>query len=67
MGVTMRTTLVLPDRLINEAMKLTHCKTKTEVIKNALANLITKENIRQLKKYYGRIKLDIDLDSIRKR
>jgi Bacterial antitoxin of type II TA system, VapB len=67
MGVTMRTTLILPDRLVNEAMKLTHCKTKTALIKNALTNLITKENIKQLKKYYGQVKLDIDLDLLRKR
>ena len=63
----MRTTLVLPDRLVNEAMKLTRCKTKTDLIKSALANLITKENIKQLKSYYGKVKLDIDLDCLRKR
>jgi Arc/MetJ family transcription regulator len=63
----MRTTLILPDRLVAEAMRLTRCKTKTEVIKNALANLIARENIKQLKKYYGQVKLDIDLDRLRKR
>lgn len=63
----MRTTLILPDRLVNEAMRLTQCKTKTDLIKNALSNLITKENIKQLKRYYGQVKLDIDLESLRKR
>ncbi|MBU4404068.1 MAG: type II toxin-antitoxin system VapB family antitoxin [Candidatus Aminicenantes bacterium] len=63
----MRTTLILPDRLVNEAMRLTRCKTKTDLIKTALSNLITKENIKQLKKYYGQVKLDIDLDRLRKR
>ena len=67
MEVDMRTTLILPDRLVNEAMRLTHCKTKTKVIKDALSNLITRENIKQLKKYYGQVKLDIDLDNLRKR
>jgi hypothetical protein len=67
MEVAMRTTLVLPDRLVNEAMRLSHCKTKTDLIKNALSNLITKENIKQLKSYYGKVKLDIDLDCLRKR
>jgi hypothetical protein len=67
MEVAMRTTLILPDSLVNEAMKLSHCKTKTDLIKNALSNLITKENIKQLKSYYGKIKLDIDLDRLRKR
>jgi len=67
MEVAMRTTLILPDSLVNEAMRLSHCKTKTDLIKNALANLITKENIKQLKSYYGKVKLDIDLDCLRKR
>ncbi len=56
----MRTTLDLPDQLINEAMKLTCQKTKTGVIKIALLNLIEKEKIKDLKKYYGKVDLDID-------
>jgi hypothetical protein len=67
MEVAVRTTLVLPDRLVNEAMRLSHCKTKTDLIKNALSNLITKENIKQLKNYFGKVKVDIDLDCLRKR
>jgi hypothetical protein len=63
----MRTTLVLPDQLIGEAMKLTKEKTKTGVIKIALLNLIEKEKIKDLKKYYGKVDLDIDLNVLRKR
>ena len=63
----MRTTLVLPDQLIGEAMKLTKEKTKTGVIKIALLNLIEKEKIKDLKKYYGKVNLDIDLNILRKR
>jgi hypothetical protein len=63
----MRTTLVLPDQLIGEAMKLTKEKTKTGVIKIALLNLIEKEKIKDLKKYYGKVDLDIDLNALRKR
>jgi hypothetical protein len=63
----MRTTLVLPDQLIGEAMKLTKEKTKTGVIKIALLNLIEKEKIKDLKKYYGKVDLDIDLNILRKR
>jgi hypothetical protein len=63
----MRTTLVLPDQLIGEAMKLTKEKTKTGVIKIALLNLIEKEKIKDLKKYYGKVNLDIDLNALRKR
>ena len=63
----MRTTLDLPDDLINEAMKITKCKTKTELIKIALKNLIIKEKIQGLKKYYGQVSLDIDVSGLRNR
>ena len=63
----MRTTLDLPENLISEAMTVTHAKTKTEVIKLALQNLIQKENIKDIKKYFGKIDLDIDLDIMRNR
>jgi hypothetical protein len=63
----MRTTLDLPESLVSEAMTITHTKTKTEVIKLALQNLIQKENIRDLKNYFGKIDLDIDLDVVRNR
>jgi len=63
----MRTTIDIPEELINEAMKVTGKNTKTEVIKDALKNLIQKEKIKDIKKYYGTIQLDIDLNRIRKR
>jgi Arc/MetJ family transcription regulator len=67
MEAFMRTTLDLPEDLLKEAMALTHVKTKTEVIKKALQNLIQKEKIKDLKNYFGKVELDLDLDSIRKR
>lgn len=63
----MRTTLDLPETLLDEAMMLTNIQTKTEVIKTALVNLIQKEKIKDIKRLYGRLTLDIDLDSLRKR
>ena len=63
----MRTTLDLPEELLQEAMNLTHINTKTDVIKMALENLIQKEKIKELKNYFGKVDLDINLDSIRNR
>jgi hypothetical protein len=63
----MRTTLDLPDNIIYEAMQLTKMKTKTAVIKTALLNLIEKEKIKDIKKYYGKVNLDVDLNALRKR
>ena len=63
----MRTTLDLPEELLNEAMKATHIQTKTKVIITALEELIRKSKISGIKQFKGKIDLDIDLDSIRDR
>ncbi len=63
----MRTTLDLPERLIEDAMSITHAKTKTELIKIALENIINQEKRKNIRKYHGKISLDIDLDEFRER
>jgi Arc/MetJ family transcription regulator len=63
----MRTTLDLPENLLNEAMRVTHTETKTAVIVLALEELIRKSKISDLKKFKGKIELDINLDEIRVR
>ncbi len=63
----MRTTLDLPEELLSEAMQVTHLSTKTGVIVLALKELIKKSKLSDLKKYRGKIELDIDLDVIRNR
>jgi len=63
----MRTTLDLPETLLDEAMMVTNIQTKTEVIKTALVNLIQKEKIKDIKKFYGKIDLTIDMNDMRKR
>ncbi|MCD4715458.1 MAG: type II toxin-antitoxin system VapB family antitoxin [Desulfobacterales bacterium] len=63
----MRTTLDLPEDLIDEAMKASQSNTKTKVIITALEELIRKSNISGLKKYKGKVDLDIDMNTIRGR
>ncbi|GHV86540.1 hypothetical protein AGMMS50230_21480 [Spirochaetia bacterium] len=63
----MRTTLELPDTLLNEAMSLTNMSTKTALIKYALENIIQREKIKELVNYFGKVNLDIDLNKMRKR
>lgn len=63
----MRTTLDLPENLLNEAMDLTQLKTKTGVIIRALEELVRKSKVSGLKKYAGKIDFDIDLDELRGR
>ena len=63
----MRTTLDLPEALLQEAMQTTKIETKTKVIVTALEELIRRNKISELKKYKGKIDLDIDLNKIRSR
>jgi len=63
----MRTTLDLPEDLLNEAMEVAPAKTKTKAIILALQELIRKRNISKLKTYKGKIDLKIDMDAIRER
>ncbi len=63
----MRKTLDLPETLLTEAMQIYHISTKTEVIKFALTNLIQKEKVKGLNKFFGKVDLDINLDNVRDR
>ena len=63
----MRTTLDLPRELVEEAMTITKAKTKTELIKLSLLNIINQEKRNKLINIHGKLDLDIDLDILRKR
>ena len=63
----MRTTLDIPEKIITEAMHLTHAKTKTAVIITALESLIRQSKLAGIKKYKAKLDMDIDLSSLRKR
>ena len=63
----MRTTLNLPEQIISEGLKITHLKTKTELITTAVLELIRKHKLTMLKKFKGTIDLKINLDTLRDR
>ena len=63
----MRTTLDLPDVLMQDAMKVSHQKTKTAVIITALQELVRKNRLQELRHFKGRVNLDLDLNVARKR
>lgn len=65
--VAMRTTLDLPEDLMNEAMRVTCIKTKTQLIITALEELVRKSTISELKEFKGKVDLDMDLDTLRNR
>ena len=63
----MKTTIVLEDVKLKKAFALTKIKTKTELIDVALDNLIKRYQIQNIKKYFGKSYLKIDIYSMRKR
>ena len=63
----MRTTLDLPEKLMADAMKATHQRTKTAVIVTALEDLVRKSRIRKLRSFRGKVEIDVDLNASRKR
>ncbi|MEI6563055.1 MAG: type II toxin-antitoxin system VapB family antitoxin [bacterium] len=63
----MRTTLDLPDVLVQNAMKVSHQKTKTAVIISALQDLVRKSRLQELRQFKGQVNLDMNLNVLRKR
>ncbi len=63
----MRTTLDLPEPLIEEARQLLGYKSKTDTVVFSLTELIRRKRIEQLKEMMGRVHLDIDIPSSRRR
>ena len=61
----MRTTLILPDKLISELMKMYKGETKTHLVILGLKELIRKKRVVNLTKLFGQIDLNTDLDKTR--
>ncbi len=62
----MRTNVVLDDRLVKEAMKLTGKKTKRELIDHALRELVRRQKRLALLDLRGKIHWEGDLDEMRR-
>ncbi len=63
----MRTTLDVPEELLNEAQRLLQFKSKTDTVIFSLRELIRRKRFEELKELAGSVQLDIDLDRARRR
>jgi Bacterial antitoxin of type II TA system, VapB len=63
----MRTTLDLPEPLIEEARRLLGFKSKTDTVVFSLRELIRQKRIEDLKAMMGHVNLEIDIPSSRRR
>jgi len=63
----MRTTLDLPEALLNEAREATGKASKTETIVYALQEVVRRRKIETLKAMFGTVAIDLDLSKVRGR
>ena len=63
----MRTTLDIPESLLEEARRLLGFKSKTDTVVLSLQELIRRRRIEELKQMMGSVKLDIDIPKSRRR
>jgi Arc/MetJ family transcription regulator len=63
----MRTTLDLPEDLLEEARSALGFKSKTDTIVLALRELVRRQRIEQLKALMGHVHLDVDIPRSRRR
>lgn len=61
----LRTNIELDEGLVDEAMKLTHIKTKKELVNYAIRELVRKAKIKRLLELEGRVKWTGDLVEMR--
>ena len=61
----MRTNIVLDDKLIERAQKLTGIKTKREVVQEALRTLILLREQTEVRPFRGKLKWEGNLDEMR--
>ena len=63
----MRTTLDLPEDLLETARKALGFKSKTDTIIVALRELVRRHRLEELKGLLGRVELDVDVERSRRR
>jgi Arc/MetJ family transcription regulator len=63
----MRTTLDLPEGLVEDARNALGFKSKTDTVVLALRELVRRRRVDEIKALLGRVRLDIDLPAGRRR
>ena len=63
----MRTTLDLPDVLIDEAREVLGFKSKTDTVVYALKEVIRRGHVQGLKALFGKVHIELDLNKSRGR
>ena len=64
-GSNMRTNIVIDDKLMAVALRISGSKTKKDVVEEGLRLLVKVKNQSKLKNYRGKLKWEGDLDEMR--
>ena len=65
--VSMRTTLILPEALVDEARDLLGFRSKTDTVVYALREVVRRGRRDELKGLLGRLRFDVDPTTLRKK
>ena len=63
----MRTTLDLPEGLVEEARDAVGFKSKTDTVVFALKEVVRRSRVEDLKALFGRVQIDLDIAKSRRR
>lgn len=63
----MRTTMDLPDGLIDEAREAMGFTSKTETVVHALREMVRRKRLEELKGMFGKVNIDVDIARSRRR
>jgi len=61
-----KTTVIIDDKLLDEAMRVSGAKTKKQAITTGLKELIRRKNLEALRQELGTFDLDLSLDDLEK-
>lgn len=65
MGVGMRTNIVIDDKLMDDALKITGYKTKKEAVEQGLKLLVVRGEQQKIRALKGKLQWEGDLDEMR--
>ena len=65
--IYMRTTLDLPENLVDEARAAVGFKSKTDTVVYALREVVRRSRVEDLKSMFGKVRIDLDIAKSRRR
>lgn len=65
--IHMRTTLDLPENLVDEARAAVGFKSKTDTVVYALREVVRRSRVEDLKSMFGKVRIDLDISKSRRR